>query len=263
MRAVLGGLERALVQSRKAQELSPEAAAVWAALEKITLSERALARSRIVTRDKGVRSAPFDILRTRILRRMHQRGWRSIAITSPRPACGKTTTALNLALSFARRREGRTLLLELDLLKPEMANMLGVRPKRTIAEMLTGHAQPAECLLRYRDNLAIGIAGRGQRDSAELLQSGVCAQALLAADHALDPDVMLYDLPPFFSADDTLAFIGKADCALVVAAEGQSVLGEVDDCIAQISQSTEVLGVVLTKSAFPSRSDYAYYGDDD
>ena len=51
------------------------------------------------------RSKPYDILRAQILRIMKAENWRLIAVTSPTPACGKTLTAVNMALSIARQPE--------------------------------------------------------------------------------------------------------------------------------------------------------------
>ena len=101
-------LEKALEDARRA---APGAAlAAWDRLARPTLDPRHLAQTRIVAQDKrGKLHAPFDMLRARILRRMRANGWRSIAITSPTPGCGKTTVALNLGFSLARRIDGRVL----------------------------------------------------------------------------------------------------------------------------------------------------------
>ena len=51
------------------------------------------------------RSRSFDMLRTQVLQSMDLKGWKTLAVTSPTPACGKTLTALNLAVSIARQPE--------------------------------------------------------------------------------------------------------------------------------------------------------------
>src|SRR5271168_2142911 len=47
----------------------------------------------------GAAPAAYRMLRTQVLQRMDARGWRSLAIFSPGPNDGKTTTAINLAVS--------------------------------------------------------------------------------------------------------------------------------------------------------------------
>jgi Mrp family chromosome partitioning ATPase len=262
MRTGLERLLRAAHRARVGRETGSEVAAAWDRLKPVAFSDRTLARARIVTREKqGPAHAPFDMLRTRLRRVLQERGWRSVAVTSPTPGCGKTTTCLNLAFSLARQRAERTVLLELDLMKPQMAALLGVKPPAPILEALTGRAAPESCLLRYGQSLALGLASGGIRNSAEILLGPESVEALLRLDVALAPDVILYDLPPLFVLDDTLGFAAKADCALIVAAEGQSTLAEIDAAIAQLSRVTEVLGVAVNKSAFPRRdASYGYYG---
>lgn len=262
MRKGLERLEQAAHRARSARETASEVAGAWDRLKPVAFSDRTLARARIVTREKqGPAHAPFDMLRTRLLRVLHVRGWRSVAITSPTPGCGKTTTCLNLAFSLARQRGERTMLVELDLMKPQMAALLDVKPDVPIVEALTGRSPPESAFLRYGHNLAIGLAGAGARNSAEILLGPDSAEALLRAADALAPSVILYDLPPLFVVDDTLGFAAKADCALIVAAEGQSTLAEIDAAVTQLSRVTEVVGVALNKSAFPRRdASYGYYG---
>src|SRR5690242_16595113 len=70
---------------------------------KVELAPAHLQSHRIVAYDgQDPRSRSFDILRTEVLRSMDLKGWRTLAVTSPTPDCGKTLTAINFALSVAR-----------------------------------------------------------------------------------------------------------------------------------------------------------------
>src|SRR5258707_10722370 len=71
-----------------------------ARVEEIELDPACLQSKRLIAYDgKDPRSRPFDVLRTQVLRSMDQKGWKILAVTSPTPSCGKTLTAVNLALS--------------------------------------------------------------------------------------------------------------------------------------------------------------------
>ena len=76
----------------------------WTALKQMELSAKALEKHRVVTKEAGTAAAPFDILRTKILVQMRQNGWRRLAITSPMPQSGKTTTAVRLACENTEKR---------------------------------------------------------------------------------------------------------------------------------------------------------------
>jgi capsular exopolysaccharide synthesis family protein len=51
-------------------------------------------------------------------------GLRTVAVTSPTAGDGKTTTAINLAGALAHRREGRVLLVDVDLRRPSIGELL-------------------------------------------------------------------------------------------------------------------------------------------
>src|SRR5215510_11748796 len=72
------------------------------------------------------RTKSFDMLRTQVLQSMNPKNWQFLAITSPTAGCGKTVTAINLALSIARQPELSALLIDMDLPKPAVAKYLGL-----------------------------------------------------------------------------------------------------------------------------------------
>ena len=254
-------LEHSVRRDLKVLEAASAVDAAWRDLQRIELNNRQLARARVVSRHKSDPShAAFDMLRTRIMRAMAERAWRSLMITSPTPGCGKTTVALNLAFSLSRRSDGRIMLLELDFVRPSIGRLLGLGEKPSIVDVLAGTAEPQQCLLRCEDRLVMGVATSRRKDSAELLQSALAGAALLDMARRYAPEVIICDLPPLFAIDDALAFAPRVDCALVVAAEGETALEEIDDCVEQLSRVTNVLGVVMNKSVHRERGYYGQYG---
>jgi protein-tyrosine kinase len=238
---------------------SAEVDAAWAALPELAVRATRLRRRRVITleqRDPG--HMAYDMLRTRVLHKLRAEGWRSVALTSPGPSCGKTLTCLNLAFSFARQSNCRTLVLDLDLRRPRLATYLGVRPKVCVSQMLAGLASADETLLRVGDTLAFGLAAGPVRHSTELLHDERAAEALAAMTTRFDPDVILYDLPPLLASDDAAAFLVQVDAALLVAAAGETRLEDIDPCARQLGALTHDLGVVLNKSAFMPRRYYGY-----
>src|SRR6202051_3364245 len=96
--------------------------------EEIELDVPYLHSQRIVAHDgKDPNSRHFDMLRTEVFRSMDLKGWKTLAVTSPTQACGKTLTAINLALSMARQPERQVLLADLDLRKAQVAGYLGLK----------------------------------------------------------------------------------------------------------------------------------------
>lgn len=231
----------------------------WAELAPFEPDARAMVRNRVVTfADVDPAHATFDMMRTRILRTMRQNGWTSLGITSPTSDCGKTTTTLNLAFSFAHQPDVRTVLVDLDLRRPAVARLLGLGQPQSMASVLQGTRPVAENFVRYGDNLAIGTNATAMRNSAELLLSGTTAQGVAALKEAFLPDVMIFDLPPMLASDDVMAFIPYLDCVLLIAAAERTRLDEVDKCEHDLAEQTNVLGVVLNKCRYMGE-DYGYY----
>lgn len=75
---------------------------------------------------------------------------------------------------------------------------------------------------------------------------------------AFQPDVIIYDLPPMMMSDDAMAFLPHMDCMLLVAGAEKTSLDEVDTCERELSENTNLLGVVLNQCRYTSDS-YGYY----
>ena len=174
-RAALGdaGIERTSGTS------TPSAPAVeWAALPEISVSDPLARRNRIAAAIGGREASPFDMLRSRTLRQIKEKNWTRIALTSPGPACGKTTVAINLALSLSRQRDLRVMLLDFDLRRPSLHRTLDATPRKSLHEFLEGKAEFAETAYRIEDNLVVSMNATPHQQPAELMQSESTRQAL-------------------------------------------------------------------------------------
>lgn len=206
-------------------------------------------------------ATPHDILRSRVVRQMSEKGWRRLAVTSPTTQCGKSTVALNLALSLARYGQFRILMLDFDLRHPSLAHLLGLRDAPEIAGLLQG-GRLVDHGFSYGTNLALVPNGRALPRSAEILQEAETLNVIDRLERAWKPDIVIFDLPPMQGNDDALGFLPQVDCALIVAAAETSTLPQIDRTEAEVGQLTNVLGVVLNKCRYTDRVtgfDQAYY----
>ncbi len=202
----------------------------------------------------------FDIMRTKILTEMKRNAWRSLAITSPNPHCGKTMIAANLAFSFARQKELKTIVIDVDLRRPQLAKTLGLRPGPSMATFLSGTEESKSQFVRFEANLAIGASFTSTKRSAELLSSSQTRKSIDALYATLEPDVVIYDMPPLMASDDALAFLPSVDCTLLVVEAERSTVREVDESESSLAEYSNLLGVVLNKCRFETEI-YNYYGE--
>lgn len=224
---------------------SAELEARWAALDPVMLQQGRLTQSRILSLNASASSAPFDVLRTKILYQMQQKGWRRLAITSPLPRCGKTTTACNLALGLCRQPELRSVLFDFDLRSPSVASVLGIAEPQPIISLLNGQRSFAQHAHRLSSNLALALSGRAEPDPTRVLMSDSTQSMLARVQDEYQPDVMIFDLPSILIGDDARAFLQQVDCALIIARADQTRYGEFDSCEREVGEYTNVLGVVL------------------
>jgi protein-tyrosine kinase len=195
------------------------------------------------------RCRAFDFLRTQVLQAMESNDWRFLAVTSPTPGCGKTFTAINLALSIARQPEGSVLLVDLDLRKPQLAARLGIQSKTGVRMVLARRASVDEAIT------SVGIGGigfgvlpceRGSSRSSDRLASAAMVSLMDELRAQTDYRTVIFDLPPMLPSDDVLTVLPQLDCVLMVAAAGLTKTTELTACATQLG-SKPVVRVALNK----------------
>lgn len=187
-------------------------------------------------------------LRSKLLHGLAAKGWKRIAITSPTHGCGSSFVATNLALALARRPGSRTALIDLDLRSPHLADLLGLSDMPEFAEFLSGD-QPLESVFRrFGHTLALGLNGAPVEMASETLHSPETAIALSAMVEQLEPEVVIYDMPPALGTDDVLALAPSLDAVLLVVDGTKSSPEDIRACERLLDGRIPLLGVVLNRA---------------
>ncbi|WP_138465076.1 CpsD/CapB family tyrosine-protein kinase [Poseidonocella sp. HB161398] len=237
-----------------------EVAARWAALKVFTPNPRMLQHMRVVSFFGKQQATPFDMMRTKVVQQAKAKGWKRLVVTSATPKCGKTTITANLAFSLARQSDLRIMVIELDLRRPSLAKVLGLKEPHYFAKALTGDEAPEDHMVCFNGNLAFGTNLAAEANSSELLQSARTREILDELEARYKPDLTVFDTAPLLASDDTIGFLEHVDAALLVAAAEQTTIEELDVAESEISEMTEIMGVVLNKCRY-SASGYGYeYG---
>lgn len=231
---------------------------LWQALAPVEVRKDVAEKNRLVSFLGGTEAGPFDMLRTRILQQARINDWKRVALVSPHSACGKTTTTANLVFSLGRQDDLNSVVMDLDLRRQGLARVLGADVKSTMADVLKGELSFADHGCRYGDNVALGMSNGRVENASEILQSANAKIVLDQIQEAYRPDIMLFDMPPMMGADDNFGFLSNVDCALLIVEAERTTHEQVDIAERQLSELTNVMGIVLNKSHF---SDGAYgYG---
>lgn len=219
-----------------------------------------LEAQRIVAHEgKDIRSRPFDMLRTEILQSMDMRGWKTLAVTSPTPSCGKTFTAVNLALSMSRQTEREVLLADLDLRKPQVSACLGIKCEGGVSGVVDGWLELQDAIV----NASIGhcrlevLPTMPAPNSADIVGSAGMRTLLERITGNSQSRIVILDLPPILTGHDVISTLPHVDCVLLVAAVGTTKVSEIRDCNKYL-EGTNIVRFVLNKAA-ESAIPYVYY----
>lgn len=199
----------------------------------------------------------YRMLRTRVLQTMRNNGWTSVAVTGPATGCGKTLTAINLAVSLAMEVSNTVLLVDLDLRRPAVHKYFGYEPELGLSDYLTTDVPLHQLLFTPGIDRLVVLPGRSALpNSAEMLRSPRMI-ALVNELKTRYPDrLIVFDLPPILAADDALAFSPYTDCFLMVAESGGTKKDDLQKSYS-ILKNTPLVGTVLNKSEAPT-SGYGY-----
>jgi protein-tyrosine kinase len=207
---------------------------------------------------KDLRSRSFDMLRTEVLQSMDLKGWKTLAVTSPTPSCGKTLTAINLALSMARQPERRVFLADLDLRKPHVADSLGLKCSEGALGVIEGRIGLDSAIIHARvgtSRLEV-LPTAPASDSSDLVASSAMRTLLQDVTRSEPPRIVILDLPPLLTGHDVISILPLVDCVLLVAAVGTSKVSEIEECNKYL-QGMEVVRFVLNKVP-ESTTSYSY-----
>ena len=212
----------------------------------IPLKERTLRKHRIVAPFLGQYEADvFRTLRTLVSTRMTERGARTLGICSAREGEGKSMVALNFAISSAFDVNHTILLVELDFRWPRLHQNLGIRVTKGLADVLSGNATIAECLINPGyERLSVLPARATLARSSETLASPAMAEIAKELRERYPDRIIIYDLPPVLLSDDCLAFMQHLDAFLFVVGEGRTAKQEVDRALS-LTDPAKLIGTVL------------------
>ena len=202
----------------------------------------------------------YKVLRTKIQLLTKQKGWNTVMITSPQPAEGKTLTAVNLALTFAKVYNQTILLVDCDLRHQNVHKILGFQSTSGLMNYLLKD-QPLEELIIWPgvDKLTLISGGRTMSDSSELLGSPQMKSLIQEMKSRYEDRYVIFDTSPVLIGDDAIALAHNIDSIIMVVEEGRTSMKDVKKALEMLPQE-KFLGFVLNrqKDALGNKY-YGYY----
>lgn len=170
-----------------------------------------------------------------------------ILVTSPGPSEGKSTTAINLALAWAKTGR-QTVLVDAHLRHPALHRWLGLPNDGGLSTLLQGNGpvNPQALAPAGRPNLWVLTSGPVPSDPSELLASQRMGEVL--DELAQRADVVILDGPPVLSSADAAILASKVDGVLLVLRRGGTKLAAASEAVEALRiVGGKIIGVVLNE----------------
>jgi capsular exopolysaccharide synthesis family protein len=205
---------------------------------------------------EGLAAEEFRFLGVRLQHLRRDRPLKKLLITSTIPQEGKSVVSANLACTLARNSQQRTLLVEGDVRRPALSQMLGLGPIPGICEYLKDERPLITSIYSLEDSgLWFLPAGNAPKNPLELLQSGRLPAMLDLLTTWFDWIVI--DSPPVIPLADTSVWMRLADGILLVVRQGITEKKQLERGLEAL-ENKKVIGALLNGSKRPVRSDYYY-----
>jgi exopolysaccharide/PEP-CTERM locus tyrosine autokinase len=190
---------------------------------------------------------------------------RSVLVCSGQADEGKTFCAVNLALSLASEQDVEVLLVDGDVLKPELLPLLGIEDGPGLIDALVDPEADAESFIVRTDieGLSVLPAGRQANNVPELLASERTREVLAALADADPRRIVLFDSPPVLLASSAGVLASHVGQVLVVVRADATVEADLRETIALLSGCDNV-ALLLNQAGFAAggRRFGQYYGQE-
>ncbi|EIF2702720.1 MULTISPECIES: GumC family protein [Vibrio] len=186
-------------------------------------------------------------VRTSLLLRLTNTKQKILPFTSAIPEEGKTSTSINMAVSFSKME--KVLIIDCDLRRPSIAKRFGIAESSPgLTHILTMDTPIKDCVTHIKEaNLDVLPAGLVPPNPQELLASDRFKKLL---EHFRNKyDRIIIDTPPLLSVSDAL-ILGKYANGLITVIRSESTKSSLVNLALskQIQHSVPSLGVLITQA---------------
>lgn len=202
-------------------------------------------------------------IRNRLERESSENGLKSVLVTSALPSEGKSTVAVNLAISLAHK--GRSVILvDADLRNPSIADIAGIKDIQKGVNDLLGHtASLEEVLVTYEKNARLRIlpSHGSNKNPTELLSSqetGSIIQKLCGM-----ADFVIIDTPPSAVVSDASVVAKYVDGAVFIVRQDFAKLDSLQEGMDMLTGTgVHMVGTIMNNTesgVFSKGYGYGYY----
>lgn len=201
----------------------------------------------------------FRILRTNLHFSTLDYNLKSLLVTSPGPAEGKSTVTANLAAVMAQTG-ARVVLVDCDMRWPEQHRLFNLPNDAGLTNVLVGSMEVSEVLRNTRlPSLKILPSGPMPLNPAELLGSAKTGRVLDELTQMAD--IVLIDSPPALMVADAAILSSMVDGCVLVIKTAETKIEAVKQAKQRLEKANaRIVGAVLNAVEGFAGYDYYHYG---
>lgn len=175
-----------------------------------------------------------------------------LLVTSPASSEGKSSTAMNLALSYCQAKK-KVCLVDADMRRPRLHQVFPQavgKEEYGLATVLQDEHELDDALQTDLDGapeqLTVLTCGRIPENPAELLESSACRKVIAQLRERFD--VVIIDSPPALPVTDPLILAPRVDGVVMVARCRATTRTDIQEALTTLRQGdTNLLGVILNE----------------
>jgi len=182
----------------------------------------------------------------------------SIVVTSSLPGEGKSTTAINVAITLADAGS-RVALVDADLRRPSVAKYMGLEGSAGLTTVLIGRATVEDVIQPWGNGqLHVLPSGQVPPNPSELLGSTSMAQLLQKLTD--NYDMVVVDTPPLLPVTDAAILAKLTGGALLVVGADKLHRNQLGESVGALETvGARILGIVLNRQPRKQGDSYTYY----
>jgi capsular exopolysaccharide synthesis family protein len=171
---------------------------------------------------------------------------RSLLVTSPAEGDGKTTAAVNLAVSMAQRGE-RILLIDANFRNPMLHKIFGSPISPGLSNALAHQLSFTEAVQETEvEGLDLLTSGHSHANAADILDSHMMKEIMESAGSRYDRIVI--DCPAVLQAPDTNALVNKCDGVVLLLHCGKTTHSKAIEAKQSLTfAGANIIGAILNK----------------